>query len=451
MSILINIAALLVTLGILVTIHEYGHFWVARRCGVKVLRFSIGFGKPLFGWYGRDGTHFVVAAIPLGGYVQMLDERERPVADDEKHLAFNRKPIGQRIAVVLAGPLANFLFAIFVYWFMFVSGTTSVVPVVGSVAAGSPAEQAGLGPDVEIIAVDGEPTRSWDEISLQLIRRLGETGDIRFRVSPFGSLQQQEVRVPIDAWLVGEEEPDPIGALGIRRWRPELPPLLGTLDEQGRAFAAGLQSGDLVVSAAGEPVADWMAWVEFVRARPEQVIPVTVRRDGALLEIELTPARRTLEDGRVIGFIGAGVQQPEWPAERLRELRYGPVEGVGRAVEKTWQMSTMTLGALWKMVEGLVSVKNLSGPVTIARIAGATASSGLESFLSFLAYLSVSLGVLNILPIPVLDGGHLMYYLIELLRGRPVSQQAQWVGTQVGLFLIVGIMLLAFINDLGRL
>ncbi len=451
MNILISIAALIVTLGILVTIHEYGHFWVARRCGVKVLRFSIGFGKPLFGWYGKDGTHFVVAAIPLGGYVQMLDERERPVAEEEKHLAFNRKPIGQRIAVVLAGPLANFLFAIAAYWFMFVSGTTSVVPVVGAVSEGSPAAQSGLLPDVEILAVDGAQTRSWDAINLQLIRRLGETGDIHFRVSPFGSQQQRDVHVPIERWLVGEEEPDPIGALGIRRWRPELPPLLGTLDEQGRAFAAGLQPGDLVVSADGEQIRDWMHWVEFVRTRPEQTFRVTVRRAGALRELSLTPARRVLDDGRAIGFIGAGVQQPEWPAEYLREIRYGPLEGVGRAVEKTWQMSTMTLGALWKMVEGLVSVKNLSGPVTIARIAGATATSGLESFLSFLAYLSVSLGVLNILPIPVLDGGHLMYYLIELLRGRPVSQQAQWVGTQVGLFLIVGIMLLAFINDLGRL
>ncbi len=451
MNILINIAALLVTLGILVTIHEYGHFWVARRCGVRVLRFSIGFGKPLFGWTDRHGTRFVVAAIPLGGYVQMLDEREAPVTEAEQSFAFNRKPIGQRIAIVLAGPVANFLFAIAAYWFMFVSGTTTVVPVIGGVQAESPAQRAGLDADLEIVAIDGRPTTSWDAINLQLIRRLGESGEIRIAVEPFGFDQRREVQLPIQDWLIGVDQPDPLGALGIQRWRPSVPPVLGALDEQGRAFAAGLQPGDRVLDADGVSVEDWMHWVRLVRARPEQRMQVRVERGSQVLELDLVPARKEMPDGSTIGFIGAGVEQITWPADRLREIRHGPLESLGRAAEKTWQMSTMTLDALWKMVEGLVSVKNLSGPVTIARIAGATASSGLESFLSFLAYLSVSLGVLNILPIPVLDGGHLMYYLIELLRGRPVSQQAQWLGTQVGIFLIVGIMLLAFVNDLGRL
>lgn len=451
MGILGTIAALIVTLGILVTIHEYGHFWVARRCGVHVVRFSIGFGKPLFGWNDRRGTRYVIAAIPLGGYVQMLDEREGNVPAERLHEAFNRKSLGQRTAIVLAGPVANFLFAIFAYWVMFVTGITSVAPVIGELAATSPAAAAGMRTEQEIVSVDGEETRTWDAVNLRLVRRLGETGTVRIGVAEPGSDHRKTVEIPIDRWLVGSDRPDPIGALGIRPWRPPVPPRIGRIEDGGRAADSGLRPGDLVVQANGREITDWLDWVHFVRERPEQDINVTVERDGRRETLRLRPAERTLEDGRRIGYIGAGVEPPEWPPEMIREVRFGPLDSVLAASRRTWDMSVLTLDALWKMLEGLVSVKNLSGPITIAKVAGASASSGLESFLGFLAYLSVSLGVLNLLPIPVLDGGHLMYYFIELLRGRPVSQEAQWFGFRIGIIIIVGIMALAFYNDLSRL
>ncbi len=451
MGILGTIAALIVTLGILVTIHEYGHFWVARRCGVHVIRFSIGFGKPLFGWSDRHGTRYVVAAIPLGGYVQMLDEREGTVPQERLDQAFNRKSLGQRTAIVLAGPLANFLFAIVAYWAMYVTGITTVAPVVGELAESSPAALAGMQVEQELVSVDGEETRTWDAVNLRLVRRLGESGTVRIGVlDPHGD-HRRTVVIPIDRWLVGSDRPDPIGALGISPWRPAVPARIGRLEAGGRAAASGLRPGDLVVEANGREIGDWLDWVKFVRAHPEQSISVTVERDGRVEVLELRPAERTLEDGTRIGFIGAGVEPPEWPPEMIREVRFGPLDSVLAAATRTWDMSVLTLDALWKMLEGLVSVKNLSGPITIAKVAGASASSGLESFLNFLAYLSVSLGVLNLLPIPVLDGGHLMYYFIELLRGRPVSQEAQWLGFRIGIIIIVGIMALAFYNDLSRL
>lgn len=444
------ILAAIVTLGILVTIHEYGHFWVARRCGVKVLRFSVGFGKALYRWHDRQGTEYVIAAIPLGGYVKMLDEREGEVPPSLRDQAFNRKPVGQRIAIVVAGPLVNLLFAVFAYWLMFVSGITTLVPVVGPVTSGTPAAEAGMQPGEEILAVDGHSTRSWEEVALRLASRIGESGELRLRTRALEGGDEHRYRLTLEGWQVDEER-GPLYSLGITPYRPELPPEIGQLVPDGRALAAGLREGDLVRRVNDEPVANWSELVSRIQAHPQDPLQLTVERGNSLVELEVVPAAREDETGRRYGYIGAGVATVEWPDSMQREISYGPLQAVPAAIAKSYQMINLTLEAIGKMVQGVISVKNLSGPITIAKVAGASAESGLESFLNFLAYLSISLGILNLLPIPMLDGGHLLYYLIEAVRGRPVSERVQLMGLKVGMALLLSLMLLALYNDLLRL
>ncbi|WP_397458036.1 sigma E protease regulator RseP [Pseudomonas asplenii] len=450
MSALYMIVGTLVALGVLVTFHEFGHFWVARRCGVKVLRFSVGFGTPLLRWHDRQGTEFVVAAIPLGGYVKMLDEREAPVAPDELDQAFNRKSVRQRIAIVAAGPIANFLLAITFFWVLAMLGSQQVRPVIGAVESGSIAAKAGLVAGQEIVSIDGEPTTGWSAVNLQLVRRLGESGTLRFQVREAGSSVDSPRELVLDRWLQGADEPDPIKSLGIRPWRPAVPPLLAELDSKGPAQAAGLKTGDRLVSLNGEAVGDWQQVVDWVRVRPDTKIVLQVERDGAQIDVPVTLASRG-EGKSATGYLGAGVKAADWPPQMLREVSYGPVAAIGEGARRTWTMSVLTLDSLKKMLFGELSVKNLSGPITIAKVAGASAQSGVADFLNFLAYLSISLGVLNLLPIPVLDGGHLLFYLIEWARGRPLSERVQGWGIQIGISLVVGVMLLALVNDLGRL
>ncbi|WP_017906269.1 sigma E protease regulator RseP [Pseudomonas asplenii] len=450
MSALYMIVGTLVALGVLVTFHEFGHFWVARRCGVKVLRFSVGFGTPLLRWRDRQGTEFVVAAIPLGGYVKMLDEREAPVAPHELDQAFNRKSVRQRIAIVAAGPIANFLLAISFFWVLAMLGSQQVRPVIGAVEAGSIAAKAGLAAGQEIVSIDGEPTAGWSAVNLQLVRRLGESGTLRLQVREAGSSVDSPRELALDRWLQGADEPDPIKSLGIRPWRPALPPLLAELDPKGPAQAAGLKTGDRLLSLNGDAVSDWQQVVDWVRVRPDTKIVLHVERDGAQIDVPVTLASRG-EGKAATGYLGAGVKAADWPPQMLREVSYGPVAAIGEGARRTWTMSVLTLDSLKKMLFGELSVKNLSGPITIAKVAGASAQSGVADFLNFLAYLSISLGVLNLLPIPVLDGGHLLFYLIEWARGRPLSERVQGWGVQIGISLVVGVMLLALVNDLGRL
>ncbi|QXI29691.1 sigma E protease regulator RseP [Pseudomonas vanderleydeniana] len=450
MSALYMIVGTLVALGVLVTFHEFGHFWVARRCGVKVLRFSVGFGTPLLRWHDRRGTEFVVAAIPLGGYVKMLDEREAPVAPHELDQAFNRKSVRQRIAIVAAGPIANFLLAITFFWVLAMLGSQQVRPVIGAVESGSIAEKAGLAAGQEIVSIDGEPTSGWSAVNLQLVRRLGESGTLRLQVREAGSSVDSPRELALDRWLQGADEPDPIKSLGIRPWRPALPPLLAELDPKGPAQAAGLKTGDRLLSLNGDAVSDWQQVVDWVRVRPDTKIVLHVERDGAQIDVPVTLASRG-EGKAATGYLGAGVKAADWPPQMLREVSYGPVAAIGEGARRTWTMSVLTLDSLKKMLFGELSVKNLSGPITIAKVAGASAQSGVADFLNFLAYLSISLGVLNLLPIPVLDGGHLLFYLIEWARGRPLSERVQGWGVQIGISLVVGVMLLALVNDLGRL
>ncbi|ATE76010.1 MULTISPECIES: sigma E protease regulator RseP [Pseudomonas] len=450
MSALYMIVGTLVALGVLVTFHEFGHFWVARRCGVKVLRFSVGFGMPLLRWHDSKGTEFVVAAIPLGGYVKMLDEREGEVPADQLDHAFNRKSVRQRIAIVAAGPVANFLLAMVFFWALAMLGSEQVRPVIGAVESGSIASRAGLSPGQEIIAIDGEPTSGWAAVNLQLVRRLGESGSLQVLVREQGSTVDSPRELVLDKWLKGANEPDPIHSLGIRPWRPALPPVLAEIDPKGPAKAAGLKAGDRLLALDGKALDDWQQVVDIVRLHPDTKIMLRVERDGAQIDVPVTLAARG-ESKAPSGYLGAGVKAVDWPPEMIREVSYGPVAAIGEGARRTWTMSVLTLDSLKKMLFGELSVKNLSGPITIAKVAGASAQSGIADFLNFLAYLSISLGVLNLLPIPVLDGGHLLFYLIEWARGRPLSDRVQGWGIQIGISLVVGVMLLALVNDLGRL
>jgi len=450
MSALYMIVGTLVALGVLVTFHEFGHFWVARRCGVKVLRFSVGFGMPLVRWHDRRGTEFVIAAIPLGGYVKMLDEREGEVPADQLDQSFNRKTVRQRIAIVAAGPIANFLLAMVFFWVLAMLGSQQVRPVIGAVESDSIAAKAGLVAGQEIVSIDGEPTTGWGAVNLQLVRRLGESGIVKVVVREQDSTSETPRELALDHWLKGADEPDPIKSLGIRPWRPALPPVLAELDPKGPAQAAGLKTGDRLLALDGQSLGDWQQVVDLVRVRPDTKIVLKVERDGAQIDVPVTLSVRG-EAKAAGGYLGAGVKGVDWPPSMVREVSYGPLAAIGEGAKRTWTMSVLTLESLKKMLFGELSVKNLSGPITIAKVAGASAQSGVADFLNFLAYLSISLGVLNLLPIPVLDGGHLLFYLVEWVRGRPLSDRVQGWGIQIGISLVVGVMLLALVNDLGRL
>ena len=441
MDLLYTIVITLATIAILVAVHEWGHFWVARRCGVKVLRFSIGFGKALYTRVDRYGTEFSVAAIPLGGYVKMLDEREGEVAPEELDQAFNRKPVLSRIAVVAAGPLANFALAIFAYWALFLSGESGYAPIIGEVESGSVADVAGLEAGQEIIAIDGEATPTWQALSFRLLDRIGDTGEIRFSVKYPDSSVVYDSGARIEQWLSEQETPDLFGGLGIRMYSPDVLPVFSEIVSASPAEAAGLASGDKLLRADGIPMPLWSDWVNYVKARPGQAIAIEFERDGLMQRSEITPAATELDSGEVIGRVSIAVAPPEMPPEMLRQFSRGPIEAFGAAVVRTGELTYFTLNSIKKMIQGLISPKNLSGPITIAKVATASAKSGLESWVGFLALLSVSLGVLNLLPIPVLDGGHLMYYTVELLAGRPVPEKIQVLGYQVGLILMLGIMM----------
>ncbi|MFP3979080.1 RIP metalloprotease RseP [Marinobacter sp. KMM 10035] len=449
MQIIQTVLALALTLGILVTLHEYGHFWVARRCGVKVLRFSVGFGKPLFSWYDRHGTEFAIAAIPLGGYVKMLDEREGPVPEEIRDQAFTSKPPSQRIAIAAAGPAANFLFAILAYWLLGVVGVTHVAPIVGGVAEESVASNVGLREGMEIHAVDGHRVSSWRDVNMRILERAGEQGVITLDVSSAGA--QGTLSGELGGWSLSDETPNPLGEFGITPWRPDVPAILGQIADGGRAQIAGLQTGDHVLAVNDEPIANWFELVASIRSSPEQTLTLTIERAGLEQSVQITPAEKKQDSGEVIGFVGAGVEAVSWPDSVMRDVRYGPLAAIPVALDETWADTRLTLVAIKKMVTGLLSPSNLSGPITIARVAEASVSSGFEDFIRFLAYLSVSLGILNLLPVPVLDGGHIVYYTIEAIRKKPVSDAVQELGLRIGMAMILTLMVFALYNDLMRL
>jgi regulator of sigma E protease len=451
MTILQTILSFLVALLILVSIHEFGHFYVARRCGVKVHRFSIGFGKVLWSWRDRHGTEFAFAALPLGGYVKMLDEREGPVAPEERHLAFNHKSVWQRMAIVAAGPAANFILAILLFWGLLLQGERGLVPIIESVEPGSIAAQAGLEQGQQIVAIDGRPTPTWQAVNQVLLNRLGESGTISFTVSyPDDSHFQYESEAQLQEWLRDAADPDPVAGLGITLQFPKIPPIVGEVLPDSPAERAGLKIGDRFLQVNDVFLDDWKAWVEYVRERPGAALAVKLERDGQAVNLTLVPDTVT-EKGKPQGRVGVGVQPYSIPEKMIRAYDYSITGAFIAGVNKTWETSGFVLLSVKKLILGEISTKNLSGPITIAKVAGSSAESGLMSFIGFVALLSVFLAVFNLLPIPVLDGGHLFYYFIEVIKRKPVSDKVQMLGYQVGLFLVIGLSVLALYNDIMRL
>lgn len=452
MNFVVSIIAFIVAIGILITVHEFGHFIVARKLGIRVLRFSIGFGKPLFTWHRRnDPTEYVIAALPLGGYVKMLDEREGEVAPEEIRFAFNRQPLAKRFAVVLAGPAFNLLFAVLAYWFIFVIGVPGVKPIVGDIRNGSIAASAGFVSQDRIVAVEGVPTPTWDSALLRLFEAVMRGGAVSVQVeTPQGQSRQLTLRVDDPKKLT--EPGNLLAGLGLSQWLPDIPPVLGQITAKGTARAAGLQSGDRIVSVAGQTIQSWQQLVKLLRASPGQTLQVVVAREGHQITISLPVGTIRGDGGRKIGHIGAGPRIPEGYGARLKaEQRYNPAVALWHAVKQTAGMCWLTLDAAGNMVLGNVSWQNLSGPIDIARYAGYSAESGLTPFLMFLAIVSISLGVLNLLPIPLLDGGHVLFYVLELVKGSPVSLRTEMIGQRVGIALLLMLMIFAIYNDLSRL
>ena len=441
--------AFIVALGLLIFVHEFGHFWVARRCGVKVLKFSIGFGKPLVTWHDKQGTEFCIASLPLGGYVKMLGEGGSDVTAAELKQSFAHKSVYQRFAIVSAGPLINLLFAVAVYWLLFVVGVTSLAPYVGDIKPGSQAEQAGFLPLDEVRAVNGKSTQSWDDITIALVSYIGEDAQFQFEVMPDGGSSTVIREIEVTDWMSDNEKEHPLKLLGMAPYFPKVPAVIGELVPGKAAARQGLQPGDQVVAVNDVAIETWDEWVSLIKKNPETTMNVTLERSGSELTLPITPDRIKAPDGAEIGQIGAHLQSglAEFPDFMVRKLQYGPIAAVGQALDYAWSRISLTITSVVKMVTGTISVENLSGPITIAKIAGDSAEYGLESFFNFIAYLSISLGVLNLLPIPVLDGGHLVYYLVEMVKGSPVPEKIQAFGNSIGLTLLMMFMGLAFYND----
>jgi len=447
MSMLYTVLWFLVAIGILVVVHEFGHYLAARLAGVKVLRFSVGFGKPLLSRrFGRDQTEWTLSALPIGGYVKMLDEREGEVPAAEAHRSFNRATVWRRFGIVAAGPIANFLLAIVFYWALFLHGLPAMKPMIGEPPVGTPAAQAGLVAGDEIRRVNGNDTPSFQDLRLNLLRA-GVAGDAL-------TLELADGRsVQLDAAPMQTEnlEQDTLRPLGIVRFDPEIEPVIGKVLPEGAAARAGFQPGDRLIAANGKPVANWQDWVQLIRQHPAKPLRIEYERQGQRGELSVVPDAVD-EAGQRIGKIGAGPQVDEAVlAALMTEVRYGPIDALWQGAVKTWDMSLFTLEMMGRMVLGQVSWKNLSGPLTIADYAGQSAALGWISFVGFLALVSVSLGVLNLLPIPLLDGGHLMYYVAEVFTGRPVSERTMEIGSRIGMILLLLLMSFALFNDLQRL
>jgi len=447
------ILAFLVALGPLIIVHEFGHYAVARACGVKVLRFSVGFGKPLWIWRrGRDATEWVIAAFPLGGYVKMLDEREGFVTPHELPRAFNRQSVWRRLAIVVAGPIANFLLAIALYWALFLYGVPGIKPVIDQPPAGTVARAAGFAAGDTLTRIDADPVMTWQDARWILLQRAVQKSTVTVEVLD-NKGRVVSHKFDLSGLTAADLDSDFLKTLGLMRFSLQAPPEIQNVNSGGAAARAGLKKGDEILRIDNSPIGSIGEAIRVIEKNPKKTLMFEVRRDSAgLMAIPVVPDLETAKDGRKVGRINAILQnRPEVFAKYLIVMRYGPLESLGKALQKTWETSAFSLKMLGKMVVGEVSLKNLSGPITIADYAGQSAQGGLPPFLMFLALISISLGVLNLLPVPLLDGGHLMYYTFEIFKGRPISDRAIEIGQHVGMALLFTLMAFALYNDINRL
>ena len=453
MNVLHNLFFFILALGVLITFHEFGHYWVARKLGVKVLRFSIGFGKPLFRWtrdHDGDVIEYVIASLPLGGYVKMVDEREGEVAEKDRSRAFNTQSVWKRFAIVIAGPGFNFILAVLFYWLVFVIGTSGERALIGAPEPDSLAAQAGFANRDEILAVDDSAIDSWTGFRIALIENGLEGGRLPVTVRDENGVESTHY-LELGDIRVLEDDQDIVNKLGFRHWWPDLPPEIGGVLAGSAAEAAGLAQGDRVLAVDDKPVQLWKDIVDIVRKNPERALLFHVERDGSEQAISVIPRVKEI-DGEMTGYIGAYQLVPDELRQTLEvTLKYGVLESVPKAIVKTWDMSVLTLRVLWKMLTGEAALTNISGPITIAQYAGVSATIGFTTFIGFLAIISVSLGVLNLLPVPMLDGGHLFYYVIEIIKGSPVSETIEMRGQQIGIVILACLMMLALFNDFQRL
>jgi len=440
----------IVALLLLVTIHEYGHFQVARWCGVKVLRFSFGFGKIIARWHDKKGTEYAWSLFPLGGYVKMLDESEGPVAEEEKHLAFNNQSLWVRTAIVLAGPLFNFLFAFVALWLVLVIGMYSLAPMVGSVVPDSIAAKAGLHAKQEIIALNRTKINSWRDFQYALMPLIGSQETVSLTVKSLDNGHQTQLHLPLASWKLDNKKPDALKSLGIEPFIPTLPAIIGEVVPDSPAAKAGLQVNDKILSVDGKSFDDWLLLADYIKQHPDRQLSLKIKREGKIQRLQLLTGSQD-NNGKAIGFIGVRSQKPDWPAHWLRIEREGFIPAMGIALKQTIQLSITTLTLMGRLVTGKLALNSISGPVGIAQGAGDSGRSGFVHYLFFLALVSISLGVLNLLPIPMLDGGHLMYYAIELIRRKPLSDGVKSIGVYFGLILLVALMFVALTNDISRL
>ncbi|GGF83859.1 sigma E protease regulator RseP [Alteromonas lipolytica] len=443
-----NAGAFIIALGILVAVHEWGHYYVARLCGVHVRRFSIGFGKPIWSKVDKHGTEFALAAIPLGGYVRMLDERIDEVPPEMASQAFNTQSVGKRMAIIAAGPGVNFVFAAIALYAMFLIGITTIKPVIGEVSADSIAAQSGLSANMEIVAVGSRQTEDWEAVNLELMSYIGQEA-MPVTVASAEDSPQQRI-LDISQWNFDPDSESPLQSLGITPFRPKATLTVAYVAENSAASQAGLQQDDKILALDGQTVSAWEDLVAEIKNRPGDEVVIKVNRAGQTYDLSATIGRRDTPEGQD-GYLGVSPFAEAWPQGYVFTHQYGLFDAMGKAVDKTWRLMTISVEMIGKLIGGDVSVKNLSGPIAIAQGAGNSAGYGLVYFLSFLALISVNLGIVNLLPLPMLDGGHLMYFTIEWITGRPVPEEVQEWGFRIGAMLLFTIMSIAIFNDITRL
>lgn len=451
MNVLFIVLAAILLLGPLIAIHEFGHYWVARRLGVKVLVYSIGFGPTLLKWVSKkSGIEYKISALPLGGYVKMLDEREGQVSSEDLPYAFNRQSPWKRIAIVAAGPLINLLFAVILFWLLFLPTQEQLSTKIGKVLPNTSASQVGLQVGDKITAIDGKPVTTWEALNFALVSRAGETGSIEVQAEHNGTLKLYHL--PIENFIKNQTQSS-IEQLGFLPYRPKVEPIVSKLSEDGAAIRQGVQVGDHILSINGIKTQDWFDVVDIVQKSPEKLLNIQILRQGKVHNLEVMPQGKKDDMGNMVGMLGvqSNIGKITIPNDYKQTIKYTPVEAFTKAVNKTAEISGMMLNSVVKMIRGLIGLENLSGPITIAKVAGQSAEMGWQTFISFMALMSVSLGILNLLPIPMLDGGHLVYYFIEAIRGKPVSEQVQLIGLKIGMVLLGSMMILALFNDFMRL